>query len=72
MRFKKRFMNFDILMVLNTTLGMFIVMLVGYFLRKKNTIDAQFSKKLSKLVLHVTQPALIVLTMIKLEMNLAL
>lgn len=62
-------MKFDILTVLNTTLGMFIVMMVGYFLRKKDTIDAQFSKKLSKLVLHVTQPVLIVSSMIKLDMN---
>ena len=48
---------------------MFIVMLVGYFLRKGGIIDAAFSKKLSKLVLNVTQPVLIVTSMMKMEMT---
>lgn len=60
-------MNFDVNTVLNVAVSMFLVMIVGYFLRKKDVIDAQFSKKLSKLVLHVTQPALIVSSMIKLQ-----
>lgn len=63
-------MEFDISIVLNIALSMFLVMVVGYYLRKIDLIDAQFSKKLSKLVLHVTQPVLIVSSMIKMAMSL--
>ncbi len=62
-------MEFDILVVLNIAISMFIVMVVGYFLRKRDLIDAKFSKSLSKLVLHVTQPVLIVSSMIKMKMT---
>ncbi len=63
-------MEFDSSIVLNIAVSMFLVMMVGYYLRKKNVIDAQFSKSLSKLVLHVTQPVLIVSSMIKMQMTL--
>ncbi len=62
-------MNFHIIDVLNIAVSMFIVMVLGYCLRKKNVIDGQFSKRLSKLVLHVTQPALIVSCMIRMQMT---
>lgn len=57
-------MSFDITIVLNIAISMFLVMLVGYFLRKFNLIDAKVSKSLSKLVLYITQPVLIVKSMI--------
>ncbi len=63
-------MEFDINIVLNIALSMFFVMMVGYYLRKKDIIDARFSKNLSKLVLHVTQPILIVASMIKMKSSL--
>lgn len=62
-------MKFDITVVLNVAVSMFIVMVVGYFLRRKDIIDSRFSKNLSKLVLHVTQPVLIVSSMMKMEMT---
>lgn len=62
-------MNFNIIDVLNIAVSMFLVMVVGYYLRKKDILDAQFSKKLSKLVLHLTQPVLIVASMIKMQMT---
>ena len=63
-------MEFDISIVLNIALSMFFVMMVGYYLRKKDIIDSRFSKSLSKLVLHVTQPILIVASMIKMKSSL--
>ena len=60
-------MAFDINIVLNIAISMFLVMMVGYFLRKFNLIDAKVSKSLSKLVLYITQPVLIVISMIKMS-----
>lgn len=60
-------MSFDITIVLNIALSMFLVMLVGYFLRKINMMDVAFSKKISKIVLQVTQPVLIVTSMMKMK-----
>jgi len=48
---------------------MFLVIAVGYYLRKKKIVDAAFSKGLSKLVLHVTQPVLIISSMIKMKFS---
>ena len=62
-------MKFDINIVLNTAFSMFLVIAVGYFLRKKNIIDGAFSKGLSKLVLHVTQPVLIISSMLKMKFS---
>ncbi len=62
-------MNFNIIDVLNIAVSMFIVMVAGYYLRKKDMIDAAFSKKLSKLVLYVAQPVLIISSMIKMEVT---
>lgn len=53
--------------VANVAISMFLVMAVGFFMRKSGLIDGVFSKSLSKLVLHLTQPVLIVMTMIKLR-----
>ncbi len=52
-------MTIDINIVINAVVSMFLVMAVGYFMRKYGIIDADFSKKLSKLILYVTQPVLI-------------
>ncbi len=53
--------------VFDVVISMFIVMAVGYFARKIGIIDAAFSKKLSKLVLYIAQPVLIVASMVKME-----
>lgn len=60
-------MAFDINIVLNVVISMFFVMVVGYFLRKTDLIDGNVSKKLSKIVLQVAQPVLIVTSMMKME-----
>lgn len=43
-----------------TVITMFIILAVGYFLGKKNIIDRIASKNLSKLIVMVGQPALII------------
>ncbi len=53
--------------VFDVVLSMFLVMAAGYLCRKIGIIDAAFSKKLSKLVLYIAQPVLIVASMIKME-----
>ncbi|MBR6681396.1 MAG: AEC family transporter [Clostridia bacterium] len=53
--------------VFDVVISMFLVRAVGYFARKVGIIDAAFSKKLSKLVLYIAQPVLIVASMIKME-----
>ena len=63
-------MTFDINIVFNIAISMFLVMAVGYLLRKIGLIDAAFSKSLSRLVLYVTQPVLIVASMIKLKFSI--
>lgn len=63
-------MTFDIKIVLDIAISMFLVMLVGYFLRKFGIIDTKVSKSLSKLVLYITQPVLIVISMIKMTYSL--
>ncbi len=60
-------MTFDINIVLNIAFSMFLVIIVGYFIRKVGLVDLQFSKNLSKLVLYVAQPALIASSMLKME-----
>jgi predicted permease len=62
-------MTFDIKIVLDIAISMFLVMLVGYFLRKFGIIDAKVSKSLSRLVLYLTQPVLIVMSMIKMTFS---
>ncbi len=53
--------------VFDVVISMFLVMAVGYLCRKIGIIDEIFSKRLSKLVLYVTQPVLIVASMIKMK-----
>ena len=45
---------------LNTVITMFVVLIVGFVLGKTNVIDSTASKKLSKLIVTVAQPALII------------
>ena len=50
---------------------LFILMLVGYYIRYKNLIDKEFTSKLSKLLLSVFLPAMILNTMqIEFEPNI--
>lgn len=50
----------DISIILNQLITLFIVIGLGYFLRKKDILDADLSKKLSSLVVNLTMPALII------------
>ena len=50
---------------LNTVITMFIILVVGYVLGKTQIIDSVSSKKLSKLIVSVAQPALIINSIIK-------
>lgn len=45
---------------LNTVITMFVILIVGYVLGKKSIIDSVASKNLSKLIISVGQPALII------------
>ena len=45
---------------LNTVITMFVILIVGFVLGKTNVIDSTASKKLSKLIVTVAQPALII------------
>jgi predicted permease len=50
----------DFTSFLNTVITMFVILVVGYVLGKTNVIDGIASKKLSKLIVAVAQPALII------------
>lgn len=50
----------DIMMIIEQMLQLFIMMGIGYFLMRKNFIDANFNKKLNFLVITVTLPCLII------------
>lgn len=45
---------------LNTVITMFVILIVGFVLGKTNIIDSTASKNLSKLIVTVAQPALII------------
>ena len=45
---------------LNTIITMFIILIVGYVLGKKDVITKSASKNLSKLIISIGQPALII------------
>ncbi len=47
------------MLLLQQMLVLFLLMLLGFFLRKKEILDAAASRKLSWLVVHVANPALI-------------
>lgn len=51
-------MNFSAF--LSTVITMFVILIVGYILGKKNIINSTASKNLSKLIIAVGQPALII------------
>jgi len=55
----------DITIVLNQMIQLFLIISLGYLLRKINCIDDLFNEKLSKLVLDVTMPAMIVASVLK-------
>lgn len=46
--------------IINQILVLFIVLFLGYFIRKRNIIDEHSSKKISSLVVNVTAPFLII------------
>ena len=54
-------MNF--LNTFTKVLILFILILVGYYIRYKNLIDKEFTSKLSKLILSVFLPAMIINSM---------
>lgn len=56
--------------IINQILVLFIVLFLGYFIRRKNIIDEHASKKISSLVVNVAAPSLIIGAMMK-ETNLA-
>lgn len=49
--------------VLNQTIILFILMLTGYYIRKKGIISDIFTKDLSRVILNITLPALIITSM---------
>ena len=52
---------------LTTVITMFVILIVGLVLGKTNVIDSTASKKLSKLIVTVAQPALIINSIISIE-----
>lgn len=50
----------DISVILNQLITLFLIIGLGYFLRKINVMPNEFSKQLTKLLLHVTMPSLII------------
>lgn len=59
-------MNYTL--IINQILTLFIIILVGYILKKKDYIDKKIEKGLSKLLINVVLPALIISSMI-IEIN---
>ena len=57
----------DISAFLNLIIALFIMLIIGYVAGKLNIIDGVASKRLSKLIIHVGQPALIIYNLIKME-----
>ncbi len=53
-------MSMDFPSFLNTVITMFAILIVGYVLGKKNVISSTASKNLSKLIISIGQPALII------------
>ena len=49
----------DITILINQMAGLFLVMFLGYLLYKIKLVDDNFSKGLTKLILNVTMPALL-------------
>lgn len=57
----------DINAFLNVIIALFVMMIVGYVAGKLNIIDSVASKRLSKLMIHIGQPALIIYNLIKMD-----
>ena len=50
----------DIQVIINSMIELFIMIFIGYLLFKLGVFDKNFNQKLTKLILHVTMPALII------------
>lgn len=55
----------DFITIINQISVLFMVLFLGYFIRKRNIIDEHSSKKISSLVVNVTAPLLIIGAMMK-------
>ncbi|MFW6287392.1 MAG: AEC family transporter [bacterium] len=60
-------MQFNIL--INEILILFIIILIGYIIRKKNIINEEINKGFSRLLIQVTLPALIINSILKIELS---
>lgn len=58
---------FDMTSFLNMIVTLFIMLLLGYVAGKLGIIDGVASKKLSKLIIEIGQPAMIIYNLIKME-----
>lgn len=58
---------FDMTPFLNMILTLFIMLIVGYVAGKLHIIDSVASKNLSKLIIHVGQPAMIIYNLVKMD-----
>ena len=58
---------FDMTPFLNMIFTLFIMLIVGYVSGKLGIIDGVASKNLSKLIIHVGQPAMIIYNLVKME-----
>lgn len=56
----------DIQALINTVVGMFLVMATGYGAKKLRMFGEDFTKQLSTLILHIAQPCMIIDAMLKL------
>ncbi|WP_281818921.1 AEC family transporter [Vallitalea longa] len=57
--------NMDFYTIINQILVLFIVLFLGYFIKKKDIIDEYANKKLASLVIKVTVPCLIINSMME-------
>ncbi|MFP4662266.1 MAG: AEC family transporter [Halanaerobiales bacterium] len=60
-------MQFNIL--INEILVLFIIILIGYIIRKKNIIDEEINKGFSRLLIQITLPALIIKSILRIELS---
>ena len=57
----------DLMALINTITTLFLLMVVGFIANKLGIIDETASKKLSKLIISIGQPCLIISALIKIE-----
>ncbi len=55
----------DISVIINIMIELFIMIFIGYILFKVKLFDKNFNQKITKLILHVTMPALIISSVLK-------